>query len=351
MTARVLSARELNRATLARQLLLRRARLSVPRAVGRTAGLQAQYSPSPYIGLWSRVEGFRIEALERALRRGAVVKASLMRRTLHLVAAADHPAFAAALLPWFATQWRRWYRRDDDVPGIEELTRRAIEHARAEPRTKAEMHELLRTLAPGEDPQALWWRVQTCAPFVEVPPSGTWRYFGKARFAPAGRLTSHVDALARLAESYLRGFGPATRADLSNWCGPSITDFRPGLEVLEPRLRRFRDERGRELIDVARAPLPAGDAPAPPRFLPKWDNVLLANADRSRTLPPEYREAVYNPKNGDVAPTFLVDGRVAGAWRTEGARVRLEPFAPLPRRVRRELEAEAWRLEGFLDRR
>lgn len=352
MTERVLSDRELNRATLARQLLLARVRGPVARAVRRIAGLQAQYSPGPYVNLWSRVEGFRIEQLERALARHTVVKASLLRVTLHLVAAQDYPAFAAAMTPHLANHWRRWHKRED-VPGIERIARKAVEYA-SEPRLAEELRALVSEVAPDEDPKVVLWRVWTHTPFVEVPPSGMWRYFGKAHLVPGEawvgtKLPPYEAAITRLCESYLAGFGPATRNDLANWCALRIGDVQQGLEALEPRLRRFRDEAGRELIDLKRAPLP-GDVPAPPRFLLKFDNALMANVDRSRVLPPEYRDAVVSPKNGDVVPTFLVDGYVAGKWRHEGGRVRLEPFAPLPGRVKQPLEAEARRLASWLGR-
>lgn len=276
-----------------------------------------------------------------------------MRLTLHLVAAQDYPAFAAAMAPGLTSHWRRWHKRED-LAEIDELARRAVEYASPEPRLAAELRALMAEPAPGEDPRVALWRVYTHTPFVEIPPSGTWRYFGKAREAPGERwvgakLPPFGEAITRLCECYLAGFGPARRNDLANWCALPIRDLQPGLEALEPRLRRFHDEEGRELLDLARAPLP-GDVPVPPRFLLKFDNALMANVDRSRVLPPAYRAVVVSPKNGDVVPTFLVDGYVAGRWRHEGSRVRLEPFAPLPRRVKGPLETEAQRLAAFLGR-
>jgi hypothetical protein len=208
VTERVLSERELNRATLARQLLLARGRLPVARAVQRIAGLQAQYSPGPYVNLWSRIEGFRIEQLERALTRRTVIKASLLRNTLHLVAAQDYPAFAVAMIPRLTKHWRMWHKRED-IPGIDELATRAAEHAAAEPRLAEELRTLVAELAPGEDPKVALWRVWTHTPFVEVPPSGTWRYFGKARLAPGetwvgARFPPFDEAVTRLCERRLR---------------------------------------------------------------------------------------------------------------------------------------------------
>jgi hypothetical protein len=155
-----------------------------------------------------------------------------------------------------------------------------------------------------------------------------------------------VEATAHVVRAYLGAFGPATRADIAEWSGLRVADLTPGLDALEP-LRRFEDEQGRELLDVPRAPLPSADTPAPVRLLPKWDNTLLAHADRRRVLPEEYRKTVVI-KNGDVAQTILVDGVVAGTWTLDGGRVRVTPFAPLPRAARRELEDEVARLEAWL---
>ena len=155
-----------------------------------------------------------------------------------------------------------------------------------------------------------------------------------------------LEARAEILRRYLAAFGPASRRDLVAWSMMHVPELQQALDVLEP-LRRFRDEQGRELFDVPRAPLPDPDTPAPVRFLPKWDNVLLAFADRTRVLPEEYRKTVIRT-NGDVAQTFLVDGLVAGMWRVENGRVVLEPFGALSRSVRRELEDEAGRLEAFL---
>jgi hypothetical protein len=156
-----------------------------------------------------------------------------------------------------------------------------------------------------------------------------------------------VEARAEILRRYLAAFGPATRRDIGAWSMMHVPEITAALELLEP-LRRFRDEEGRELLDVPRAPLPEAETPAPVRFLPKWDNALLAWTDRTRVLPEEYRKTVIR-MNGDVAQTFLVDGFVAGTWQAERGRVAVELFAPLPRRAKRELEDEATRLEAFLE--
>jgi hypothetical protein len=343
MSEPVLTRRELNRATLARQLLLVRHRLPVGRAVERLCALQAQYSPSPYLALWTRLDGFEREHLTRALERRQVVKATLFRLTLHLFSARDYLAFAGF---WIAAQ-RMLFGSDLPRPTIEVLARQVDEAARNGRVTHNELYDLVRPTF-GER----LWRVRALAPLVHVPPSGTWRYHGRAELLHAERWLGRPTGDARagselLARRYLAAFGPATRDDLLRFAALRVRDVEPGLDALEPRLRRFRDERGRVLLDLAGAPRPAADTPAPVRFLPKWDALLLSHDDRTRVLPREYRDTVIR-KNGDVLPTVLVDGHVAGVWREEKGRVAVEPFAPLPHAVRRELEDEARRLERFL---
>ena len=192
-----------------------------------------------------------------------------------------------------------------------------------------------------------WFAARTGGHVLHAPETALWSSRPQALFAAIDEPEVVETTLARaeLVRRYLGAFGPASRADFAGWSGMRVSDFAEAFETLEP-LRRFRDENGRELLDLPRAPLPAADTPAPVRFLPKWDSVLLAFADRTRVLPEEYRKTVI-AKNGDVAQTFLVDGVVAGRWRQENGKVALEPFAPLPRSVRRELEDEAARLAEF----
>lgn len=341
----VLTLRELNRATLARQLLLERRRLSPPAAIERLAGMQAQWPRAPYVGLWTRVDGFRREALERAIRGGRVVKATVMRGTLHLVSARDYPLFwsalqgmrtwadaeSAALGERIAPALRAFFA--DGARSVQEV----LEHLASE---HGVGDELLRRRA--------WFVARTQAHVLHAPETALWSARPQAVFAAVDEPAAADPQAARteLVRRYLAAFGPAARADLADWSGMRVSDFAAALDALEP-LRRFRDERGRELLDLPRAPLPPGDTPVPVRFLPKWDNLLLGFADRTRVLPEAYRKAVI-AKNGDVAQTFLVDGLVAGTWRAERGTVRVEPFAPLPRAVRREVDEESRRLGAFL---
>jgi hypothetical protein len=352
---RVLSGRELNRATLARQLLLRRQRLAVDRALERIGGLQAQKVASPYLGLLARLDGFTHESLTRALEARRVVKATLMRGTLHLVSAEDYLALAPALQPTLEVLWRR-YAPDADRADYEQLVRATLEFL-SEPRTGPELRDFVAGLV-GVEPTAaenVWWRIRTNAPLLRLPPDGVWggaprAWVGTAESwlgrAPAADPSAATDLLVR---RYLVAFGPARVADLCQWSGLPAAPIRATLPRLDPELRRFRDEQGRELIDLRRASLPAADTPPPVRLLAMWDSTLLAYEERARVLPDEYRKVVID-KRGDVAQTILVDGRVAGMWHVEGVRVRLEPFARLPSTVRREAEEEGARVAGFLAR-
>jgi hypothetical protein len=350
VAGRVLTIRELNRATLARQLLLERRRMSVPKAIERLAGLQAQWPPSPYVALWSRLADFERERLTRALVRRQVVKATVMRITLHLVSARDYILFAGALkAPRVAQLTRRMERMgvDVDVPALAE---QALALMADGPRSRSEVLEVFG--ATGDQPWFIWTLVQAELGLVRAPDSATWRRtLGPVKYVPAqmwlGRQPdSEPRALVHLVRRYLSAFGPASRADLAQWSGLTVSALTPALEALEP-LRRHRDERGRELLDLPRLSLPSADTYAPVRFLPQWDSSLLAYDIRERILPEAYRKTVIQ-NNGDVQPTFLVDGFVAGTWRDRGRRVELEPFEPLPRPARRDLEAEAKRLEAFL---
>jgi Winged helix DNA-binding domain len=333
--------RELNRATLARQLLLERRRLPVIRALERVAGLQAQWAPAPYVGLWTRLEGFRRPTLERALLREQAVRAVLMRGTVHLVSHRDYELLgsAVALPPWVGPESAALAERVHDS---------LLEFGR-EPRTRAEVLAWLReTHGIDRDGGAgFWYALRTVGRLTHAPASGAWKQPRETRYV----LIDHeqVDprpAREHLVRRYLGAFGPATRADVTEWSGLRVRDLEPALESLEP-LRRFGEKRGRELLDLPRAPLPPGDSPAPVRFLPRYDNLVLSHADRTRVIADDHRRTVIHG-GGMVEATFLVDGFVAGLWRVEKGRVRVEPFAPLPRVWRREVEDEAARLEAWL---
>lgn len=322
-------------------MLLARQRLSVPRAIERLCALQAQYAPSPYIALWSRVTGFRKELLTRALEDRKAVKSSLFRITLHITSARDYPYYAAAWLPAAREMTPRV-----TVERMAELSRKV--HAAAQKRIT---HERLEAIAAEE--MGGRWRTRTLAPLLHVPPAGTWGFHGRPELLVmkawlGGDLPSREAGAKHLVRSYLASFGPATQQDLLRFAGVRAGDLRSGLEQLE--LRTFRDERGRQLFDLPRAPLPDGDMPAPIRFLPKWDSSLLAYAppERTRILPEKFRGTVIR-KNGDVLPTVLVDGFVAATWNLDRKRgLELEPLRRLTKAERAEIAEEGERLVEFV---
>jgi hypothetical protein len=337
---RTLTQRELNRALLARQLLLERVRSPLPRVLERMGGLQAQYAPAMYIGLWTRVEGFDRDALTRALERRSVVQGTLMRTTIHLVSKRDYWPFAVALRGRRSERARVYKFPEREFERAAARIRRFLS---AGPRRQSEIVEALgaETWRPGV---GLWLEL------VRVPPSGTWEQRRADLYALATdwvgpENASAEDGIELLVRRYLQGFGPAPANDIANWSGLKPTAIKPALERL--RLRRFRDEQGKELLDLPRAPLPDPDTPAPVRFLPVWDATLLVHARRTGVLPERHRPLIFNVKTPHSVNTFLVDGRVAGTWRYEEGRVRLTPFGRLSKATRAELKEEAERLAAF----
>ena len=335
-----LSPAELNRAVLARQRLLARERLPLPETLERVAGIQAQYAPSMYIGLWSRLDGFERAALTRALEDRSVIQATLMRVTIHLVAHADFWPFALA-----TREARRalWLRSRGGEPGAAAMrgAARSVRRALADGATlkRTEVEALVgKDRAQGV---GLW------VDLVRVPPSGTWERrradlfaLAEAWLGPPG--VTAQEGVEQLVRRYLAGFGPASVADIQSYTGLPRPAFEPALERLA--LRRFRGESGGELLDLPRAPLPDAQTPAPVRFLPTWDATLLVHARRTRILPEEYRPRIFNARNPHSMATFLVDGAVAGTWRHAAGRIELEPFRRLDRATQRALREQADRL-------
>jgi len=351
VSERVLTQRELNRAVLARQLLLERARLPLTEALERVAGLQAQYAPSSYVRLWSSLEGFRRDDLTRALERREAVQATLMRSTIHLVSARDYWPFAEAIRRDQADWWERTHGRHVADVDLEHATRLVASALADGPRRRAELLDAVRPLAP-ERATNVWQGIRL--DLVRVPPSGTWERRRADLYATAdswiGRACvrerdAHDHALRR----YLGAFGPAPLADAAKWAGVNVKTLRPSTERI--RLRRFRSEDGKELLDLADGALPRASTRAPARFLPTWDTTLLVHVRRARILPEEYRPVLFTPRRPQSMSTFLVDGAVAGSWRVERERDRatltIEPFEPLPRRAVTELRREGDALVRF----
>jgi uncharacterized protein YcaQ len=340
---RTLTQRELNRALLARQLLLERRRSSLPRALERIGGIQAQYAPSMYIGLWSRLEDFERESLTRALARRSVVQGTLLRSTIHLVSPADWWRWSAAIRERRREHWLRYHEPTaSDMAVAARTVRRALADG---PLRRKELVDLIGMGAVGVSGINLWLDL------VRIPPSGTWDRRRADLFALAEQWIGpdpkhdHADAVADVVRAYLRGFGPATRDEIASWSGLGPRQVAAALEGLE--LRRFRAEDGDQLVDLPRLPLPDPDTPAPVRFLPTWDATLLAHARRTQILTEEDRPKVFNARTPQSMPTFIVDGAVAGSWKFVRGSIRVEPFRKLDRAVQRELDDEAERLAEF----
>jgi hypothetical protein len=341
---RTLTQRELNRALLHRQLLLDRARTPIPRTLERMGGLQAQYAPAMYLGLWSRMDGLERNQVTRALERKSVVQATLMRTTIHLVSRRDYWPLELAVRDGRRAWWMRVHP-DDEAREYERAARKLRKALAAEGALRrAEVEELLgKRLARG---------VGIFCPLVRVPPSGTWERRRADLYAaaedwigPPPDGATREDGIELLVRRYLGAFGPSTRAEIAGFAGLQVGDVAAVVDRMT--FRRFRAEDGAELLDLPRAPLPAADTPAPVRFLPTWDATLLVHARRTGILPEEHRPKIFHTKNPQSVPVFLVDGAVAGTWRHEDGAVRLEPFGRLDAATRRALDAEAERLAAF----
>jgi len=339
---RVLSQRELNRSVLERQLLLARKKLALPKALERIGGIQAQYAPSMYIGLWSRLDGFEREQLTRALERRTVVQGTLMRVTIHLVSKADYWPFAVGVHESRKQWWLRYHRGKLGEREAISAAKQVRERLVAGGTTRAEVK--------GDLESALFNATSIWLDLVRVPPSGTWERRRADMYGLAEEWIGPADVtpeqgLRHLIERYLRGFGPAAPTDVANWIGMAATPVGEALDRLE--LRHFRDESGRLLVDLPRQPLPSPDTPAPMRFLPTWDATLLVHARAAGMVPEDIRPRIFNTKTPQSVPTFLVDGKVAGTWKYDKGRVKVEPFGRVGRATRTELEDEAERLSRF----
>lgn len=346
-----LTARRLNRATLARQLLLGRERLDVAEAVRRVVALQAQEAASPYLALWNRLDRFDPAGLDAAFADRAVVKATLMRITLHAVHAEDYPAFHAAMVSSLRASRlhdRRYTSTGLSIADADAVLPEVLEFA-AQPRTKAEVEELLE-MRLGEPRPRLWWALRTFAPLLHSPTGGPWSFGPRSSFVaapvqlPAERRDESVQRLVR---RYLEGFGPASVQDVAQFSLLTRPVVRDALQAMAGDLEQLEGPDGAALFDVPGAALPAEDTPAPPRLLPMWDSTLLAYADRSRVIPPDHRRLVAR-NNGDVLPTLLIDGSVAGVWRPVETGIEATAFHRLPDEAWSGLAAEANALVRFL---
>lgn len=347
MAEPVLSTLALNRALLARQMLLERSPLGLIEVMEQMGGIQTQYAPAGYIGLWSRMRDFERSMLTHALEERLAVQATIMRATIHTVSAADY---------WPMTAGIRRIRRD----WFEKVGRREIEQLDTEAVAEAARQELTggplqikelsaRMEARGFPATAGRW-AGTWVDLVRVPPSGTWErrradIYGLAdEWLPPVEVTE-ASGMEHLIRRYLGAFGPAPLNDIANWMGVNVGQMRNVADGME--LRQLRDENGKSLLDLPNAPLPDPETPAPVRFLAVWDAALLVHARRTQILPEEYRALVFNTKTPHSVNTFLIDGQVAGSWRFESGRIESSPFHALTAAERRELHDEADRLAAF----
>jgi hypothetical protein len=354
MKPETLTRKALNRALLARQMLLAREEIPPLRAVDRLVGMQAQQAQPPFVGLWTRVAGFQREALLRSLRSREVVRSTLMRGTLHLMGAADYLSLRGTLQPALSAGMRAVLRdraKGLDIAAIVAAARRSFLER---PRTFTELRAGLMGVFPDADERAMGYLVRTHLPLVIVTDDSEWGFPSDPNFADAeawlGQSPEPEERPQTLVLRYLAAFGPAAAADVQAWSG--LTGVREVLDYLRPKLRTFRDDRGREIFDLPEAPRPPEDTLAPARFLPGFDNVILSHVDRTRIIADEHRPRV-TTRNLQVLPTFLVDGFVAGTWKCSRAKsaatLAVSPFTPLAVAAKEQLAREGEMLARFIE--
>jgi len=360
-----LSPRALNRAALHRQLLLDRAPLTALQAVGHLAGLQAQAPLAPYVGLWTRLAGFRHEELKELITERAVLRAHLMRNTVHLVDAGDYVRFRPLYQPLLARHLAGNFGKNLIGVDLTELAAVAADLLGQTPLTRVELGARLAPRWPDHDPASLAYAASHLLPLVQVPPRGLWgepnhrAAFMLANAWLAGRDPSASPSpplgldptpmeqstmLEQLVLRYLAAYGPASVADAQAWSG--LSRLREVTDRLGSRLRAFTGPDGADLLDLPDAPRPDPDVPAPPRFLPEYDNLLLSYAERSRVIP-HRRPVPLPPGHGATGGTLLVDGLWQADWKISQGVLEIEPFISLGPADRDAVAAEGERLLGF----
>ena len=357
MTPDRLTDRALNRATLQRQWLIRRSGAPILDAVNHLVGLQAQEPLNPYVALWSRLDGFDPWALADLVTTGQVVRIVVMRGTLHLVTADDALVLRPLAQPVLDREMQTHSEFSATLAGLdlEPMLRVAGPYLAEAARSPRELRALLAQRFPDHDPGALALACRNRLALVQVPPRGVWGQSGGVRSMTAeaylGRPLDPAPSIDDVVLRYIAAFGPATVADVAAWS--RLTAMAEVVERLRPRLRAFRDERGRDLVDLPHGPRPDPDTPIPPRFLPEYDNVLLSHADRRRFGPDEVRRHLSNGSRA-VKGSLLVDGALAGNWRPEvagagdAAALHVDHVGRLSQRTASSVQAEGRRLLRML---
>jgi hypothetical protein len=348
-----LSARALNRTTLHRQSLLERSPGSAVDGVRRAVALQAQHPASPYLALWNRLRAFDPAELHAAFVDRWVVKATLMRITLHAVHVDDYAVFRAAMMPTLRAAGLndRFTAGGLTVDDADAMVPDLLRFLR-EPRTDAEIGAWLRGRLGDGDHGGVWRGMRAIAPLIHATASVPWSFRDRPSYVAAGPIASEGAgspdrSLEVLVRRYLAGFGPATVADVARFATVQRVRVKTALASLGDALERLDGPEGSVLYDVPGEPRPDADVEAPPRLLPMWDSVLLAYDDRSRIVPEDYRTVVAR-NNGDVLPTLLVDGTVAGVWRMGERGVEVTAFRRLRSETWEAIAAEAAALIAFV---
>lgn len=354
MAERKLTLCELNRTTLKRQLLLERSDVGVMAAVERLVGMQAQLASAPYVGLWTRLKDFQRMDLAGLIDAHKIVKATMMRATLHLSTAEDYLKLRATLQAVLAGASASIRESRGVELNIEDVLKVAREYINQEPRTFAEISTMLTEKWPEQDVGSMRYTVRTHLPLVQVPVSKGWGFPGNPQFTLAetwlNQPIPNEEDLRLLVKRYLAAFGPASVTDMQTWSG--LEKLKPLFEQLRPELQVYKDEGGREVFDLPDLDVVDGDVPAPERFLPEFDNILLSHQKRTRIVADEYRKKVYLP-GLRVAATILVDGFVAGAWKVErvkkAATLKIEPFTTISATSKKALTEEGERLVRWIE--
>ncbi len=340
-----LSLRQLNRALLARQMLLQRENHSAVAATKRLIALQAQVTNPPYIGLWTRLHNFQRDELTEAMAQRQIVRAPLLRSTLHLITAEDFAAFRVPLQAALTKGLNGFFgqrMKGLDPAAVVNASEIAL---REQPRAFSALKEVFAQTSPDYDEATLSYVVRTHLPLVMTHPYGVWSTGGKPAYALGDDYLGHAinpDSDAReLVRRYLAGFGPSSVKDIQSWAG--LTTWKDDISRLKPELVTYKDERGVELLDLPDAPMPDENTPTPIRFIPEYDNLVLSHADRTRIVPDAYRKSVFLSA-GRIASTVLIDGFVGGVWKIsrekKAALLTIELFALLSPTQREEIERE-----------